>query len=115
MTTRTGSAESDGRQARYPNESAAPEEQRTIRLQDILPESRAEIEVLTGRPVDSVSAVRRSDDGWTLTLEMVELERIPASTSVLGSYEVVVDLEGAVIGYHRVRRYYRNQASEAED
>jgi hypothetical protein len=76
--------------------------------------SRGELEMLMGQPVESMSAARRRDDGWTLTFEVVELERIPASTSVLGSYEVVVDPNGGVLEYERTRRYYRNQATENE-
>ncbi len=103
-----------GQSTRKRSVPVAAEGRGPVRLRDVLAESRAEIEMLTGHPVDSVSAVHRSNDGWTLTLEVVELERIPASTSVLGSYEVVVDGDGAVIEYDRVRRYYRNQASEAD-
>lgn len=84
------------------------------RLADVITRARRELELFTGRGVDSVSSVRRSDGGWTLALEVVELQRVPDSTSVLGSYETVVDDEGAVIEYERTRRYYRNQASEVE-
>ncbi len=84
------------------------------RLADVITRARRELELFTGQPVDSVSSVRRSDGGWTLSLEVVELQRIPDSTSVLGSYETVVDEEGAVVEYERTRRYYRNQASEVE-
>ncbi len=84
------------------------------RLADVITRARRELEQFTGQPVDSVSSVRRSDGGWTLCLEIVELQRIPDSTSVLGSYETVVDEEGAVVEYERTRRYYRNQASEVE-
>ncbi len=84
------------------------------RLADVITRARRELELFTGQPVDSVSSVHRSDGGWTLSLEVVELQRIPDSTSVLGSYETVVDEEGAVVEYERTRRYYRNQASEVE-
>ncbi|MST33242.1 hypothetical protein GHK86_10985 [Acidimicrobiaceae bacterium USS-CC1] len=40
----------------------------------------------------------------------VELERVPATTSVLASYEAELDEEGTLLGYGRLRRYYRNQA-----
>ena len=42
--------------------------------------------------------------GW-----VVELERIPASTNVMATYEAVVDFDGNVVEYARVRRYHRNQ------
>lgn len=97
-----------------PRQAGASNDRKTIRLQDVMSRSRRELETLMGQPVESMSAVRRRDDGWLLTFEVVELERIPASTSVLGSYEVVVDSVGGVLEYERTRRYYRNQATENE-
>ena len=67
---------------------------------------------LTGRPCESVSSVSRQQDGWLMTLEVVELERVPRTTDVLASYRVQLDDDGNLIGYQRVSRYYRNQASE---
>lgn len=85
---------------------------RPAAMREVVEQGRRELEYLTGRPVDSVSSVRRADHGWQLTVELVELERIPASTSVLASYDVQLDPDGSLIGYERVRRYYRNQPSE---
>ena len=56
---------------------------------------------------------RDGDDGWKVTLEVLELRRIPDSTDVLGSYEVAVDKKGELVAYHRTRRYPRNQVEEA--
>jgi Gas vesicle synthesis protein GvpO len=65
---------------------------------------------LTGRPVESVLGLRKDDDGWKVTLEVVELSRIPNSTDLLGCYVVTLDDEGELLGYERVRRYQRGQA-----
>jgi hypothetical protein len=78
----------------------------------VIASARQELRLLTGHEVDSVSAVRAEEDGWHITFEMVELTRIPASTSVLGTYETIVDEEGSVIEFARCRRYYRNQAQD---
>ena len=68
------------------------------------------VEQLTGRRPDTVSALEPADDGWIVEVELVELERIPASTSVLATYEVQLDENGALRSYRRRRRYYRNAA-----
>lgn len=68
---------------------------------------------LTGRPADSVSGLERTDDGWRLEVDIVELERVPASTSVLATYDVQLDQHGTLTGYRRTRRYFRNQAGDA--
>jgi hypothetical protein len=74
--------------------------------------ARQTFESLTGRQVESVSGAIASEGRWQLTFEVVELARIPESTSLLGSYEVTVDDEGNLLEYGRVRRYYRNRADE---
>ncbi|RKT08493.1 gas vesicle protein GvpO [Streptomyces sp. 3211.6] len=62
---------------------------------------------LLGRPPDSVSSVKPTEDGWEAVVEVVELERIPDTTSVMGSYTVALDEEGELISYERTRRYSR--------
>jgi hypothetical protein len=71
-----------------------------------------QLSTLTGRYADGVSGLERAEDGWLLNVEIVELERIPQSTSVLGSYKVHADDDGNVRSYQRTRRYYRNQAGD---
>jgi hypothetical protein len=69
---------------------------------------------LLGRPIESVLGLESDDEnkGWKVTLEVVELERIPRTTDVLGAYVISIDEGGELTGYHRERRYYRNQADE---
>jgi Gas vesicle synthesis protein GvpO len=75
-------------------------------------EAREQLGELIGRPVEQVLAMERDEDGWQVTVQVVELERIPNSTDVLGCYRVDVDGEGEVVGYRRLRRYNRSQADE---
>ncbi|HET7051931.1 MAG TPA: gas vesicle protein GvpO [Solirubrobacteraceae bacterium] len=68
---------------------------------------------LLGRPVESVLGLEPDDGkGWKVTVEVVELERIPRSTDVLGAYVISLDKSGELTGARRERRYYRNQADE---
>ncbi len=67
---------------------------------------------LVGHEAESVSMVAGDEDGWRLHIEMVELERVPQTTSVLATYEVQADRSGNVQSYQRLRRYTRNQAGE---
>jgi len=74
---------------------------------------RRELPELLGHPIDAVLGLEPDDGkGWNVTVQVVELSRIPHSTDVLGTYEVVLDKEGEVQSYKRRRRYYRNQADE---
>jgi Gas vesicle synthesis protein GvpO len=79
---------------------------------ELIQRAREQLEEMMGRPAESVLGMLRDGEGWKVTLEVVELQRVPASTDVLGSYEVEVDGNGDVIGYRRLRRYFRNRAGE---
>ena len=74
--------------------------------------ARDQVEELFGKPVEAVSGFGRPEDnggGWTVTLELLELERIPDTTSLLGTYEATLDADGNLLDARRVRRYPRNQ------
>ncbi|MDX3588953.1 gas vesicle protein [Streptomyces europaeiscabiei] len=70
------------------------------------------LEGLIGHPMEGVSAVRRVDDGWCVVVDVLELPRIPDTTSLLASYEVQLDQDGELLEYCRVRRYRRGSADE---
>ncbi|MCF3963949.1 gas vesicle protein GvpO [Streptomyces fuscigenes] len=64
---------------------------------------------LLGNEPDSVSAVKKTEDGWTAAVEVVEIERIPDTSSVMASYRVDLDGDGELIGYERIQRYPRGK------
>jgi hypothetical protein len=67
---------------------------------------------LTGREAEGVTGLTRTDEGWTVQVEVVESRRIPDTTDVLALYEVEVDENAELLGYHRVRRYVRGKPGE---
>ncbi len=67
---------------------------------------------LTGKTCESVSSLAPGQEGWNVTLEVVELERIPHTTDILATYLVELDQKGELMRYERVNRYYRNQPGE---
>lgn len=67
---------------------------------------------LIGRPVESITGVERDGDEWIVTLEVLELERVPTTTDMLGKYEVTLDKNGELVGTQRTRRYPRAEAGE---
>ncbi|MFI1158503.1 gas vesicle protein [Streptomyces sioyaensis] len=57
----------------------------------------------------SVSALKGTDDGWSADVEVVEIQRVPDTASVMASYRVYLDDQGELVGYERTRRYARGQ------
>ena len=72
-----------------------------------------QIAALTGRHVEGVLGLRRNDDdGWEVSVEILELHRVPETSDVLASYDVVLDAGGELQEYHRTRRYVRSHVEE---
>ena len=59
--------------------------------------------------LDSISEISKTAEGWRVVVNLVELRRIPNTTDVIASYEVLLDQNGDLLGYHRERRYRRDQ------
>lgn len=75
----------------------------------VITRARDELAALTGYKVDNVSGFEKTEDGWRLTISVVELRRIPAATDVLASYEATLNDAGDIVSYHRANRYFRDQ------
>jgi len=78
----------------------------------VITRARDELAALTGYKVDSVSGFEKTDDGWQLTVTVVELHRIPASTDILATYEATLNEAGDIVNYHRGARFSRSQTGE---
>jgi Gas vesicle synthesis protein GvpO len=94
----SGSSRKDSRDDRSPRE--------------IVREAVAQVQELIGRPVEAITGMERNGREWTVTVEVVELARIPNTTDVLGKYEVTLDQHGEVMSARRTRRYHRAEAGE---
>lgn len=64
-------------------------------------------------PVSVTGFEHEDDEGWRVSVDVVEVERIPPTTSLMASYELDADEEGELRAYRRVRRFPRAKADEA--
>ncbi|MEU2272632.1 gas vesicle protein [Streptomyces olindensis] len=77
---------------------------------EVLRQARGQLAELTGMDAESVSSFEQTEQGWSLEVEVLELERVPDTMSLMASYEVELDPQGQLTGYRRVRRYERGRA-----
>ena len=77
---------------------------------EILRQARGQLAELTGMEAESVTSFEQTDEGWSLEVEVLELERVPDTMSLMASYQVELDHEGLLTGYRRVRRYERGRS-----
>ena len=76
-------------------------------VQDVLASAREQVAGVTGHAVESITGFQHEDDGWTVTVEVRELERVPNTMDLLATYEVKLADDGEVLGFERRRRYHR--------
>ncbi|MFD8920842.1 gas vesicle protein [Streptomyces sp. NPDC088147] len=85
------------------------EKQTRIDISTAMRKAVGQLAELLQREPGSVSALKATDDGWTADVEVVEIEKIPDTTSVMASYRVSLGDQGRLVGYERIRRYSRGQ------
>jgi Gas vesicle synthesis protein GvpO len=91
-----------------------PDGQITGEAASVIGRALPQLEQLTGRKPEGVLGLRRDGEGWLVTVEVVELPRVPSSTDVLATYDVVLDDDGEVREYRRTGRYIRGRADPSE-
>jgi len=83
-----------------------------IGADEIAVRAKAALARITGLSADRVSAVMLEPDGWHVTVDLIELRRIPPATDVLAAYEALFAPSGALLSYRRTLRYLRDQILE---
>jgi hypothetical protein len=72
----------------------------------------ATVEELTGYEPEAVTALEWDGDLWQVTVDVLELSRVPNTTDMIGQYVVQLDEGGTLRGYKRTGRFQRCQTSQ---
>jgi len=95
-------------------DAGAAEDRRRMSAAEAGREGLEQITELTGKDPESVTGVKRSEDGWVVMVEVIEDRRIPSSTDILATYEAELDDDGELLSYRRVRRYSRGRGDDGD-
>lgn len=79
---------------------------------ELIKRARKQLSQLTGLTADTVSAFHHDERGWHISLEMIELARIPHATDVLARYDLLLDEGGELVEYRRRKRYLRGETED---
>ena len=79
---------------------------------EVVESVRRVLDDLGGLDVERVTGVEADDDGWRVTVEVVEVRRIPDTADVLARYEVSMSKSGQFRGYRQVGHRLRSQIEE---
>jgi hypothetical protein len=79
---------------------------------EIIKKAQEEFARLSKIPVDGVTGLSKSEEGWVVSLEGLERRAIPDTMDVLGLYEVRLDNEGNLLGFDRKKLRKRGETEE---
>ena len=65
-------------------------------------------------PVAAVGGFK-DDEGWHLSVDVLEMARLPESTDIIGTYVVTLDPEGNMIKFEKKRARLRGESYEEEE
>lgn len=89
-------------------ESGKTGHERKPKLATAIAMALEQFSALTGTVPHAVTGARPgAGDGWSVLIDVVELARIPESTSVMATYRVDLDQDLELCSCERLRRYTR--------
>jgi hypothetical protein len=84
------------------------------KLKDIIEMAKTALSDVTGFPVASVAGIKKEDEEWLVTIELLEKEGIPDRMDILGEYEVRMDTAGDMVRYERKGLRKRGDTGQVE-
>jgi hypothetical protein len=86
-----------------------------VHIGDLVQQARRHVSELTGLRAESVTSLDRAgDDRWVVTVEMLELSRVPSTMDVLGTFEVPLSGDGELLGFRRLGRHRRSATDDGK-
>lgn len=73
-----------------------------MQLEQVATRGMTELSRITGLQASTVVGISPDEDGWQLTIELIEKESIPRGMDILGVYRINVDGTGSLLKFERV-------------
>lgn len=70
---------------------------------------------LVGKPITSVVSCTHGDKGWRLVVEVLERKAVPDSADLLACFEVLLDDDGNVVNFQRLRVRRRGETFDGTE
>jgi hypothetical protein len=71
--------------------------------------ARAALPDITTQPFDGIASAERDGPGWRVVIEVIESPARLGDNDLLAAYELMLDAEGELLSFRRLRRYHREE------
>ena len=72
-----------------------------LAIPQLIEKAREELSKVTGLELSSTVGAVKDEEGWRVSIEMVEKHSLPDQMDILAIYEALVDDEGSMISFTR--------------
>jgi hypothetical protein len=83
-----------------------------MNAQEIVAKAHGHITEMGKISSDGVTSITRKNDGWTLSIEVLERKAIPDTMDILGLYEITMNNEGELLSLERKKLRKRGDTEE---
>lgn len=84
-----------------------------MELSDLIERTKRQMATMTGLAAETISRFDRGEEGWSVTIDMLEHRAIPRTQDVLASFDVALDEAGNVRRWRRTGRFVRCAPSDS--
>jgi len=87
----------------------------TTGMMNLAERAKEQLAEVTGfSPVATVGGFK-DEEGWHISVDMLEMARLPESTDIIGTYVVTLDPEGNMVKFEKKRARLRGEPYEEEE
>jgi hypothetical protein len=84
-----------------------------VHVGELAQQARQQVSALTGLQPETVTGLDRAgEDRWVVRVEALELARVPSTMDVLGTFEVTISVDGALLGFRRLGHRRRSSTED---
>jgi len=84
-----------------------------MQLKEAIDKAIEQLKSVLALETSSVIAASKREDGWQVTIELIERKSVPDTQDLLGTYDVTLNDEGEMTGYERRRIRRRMDLEES--
>jgi len=86
-----------------------------LSMAEVIKKARTELNALTGLEISSTLAANKDEEGWKVTMEVVEKHSLPDGMDILAMYETLMDPDGNMQEFKRTRMRKRIDTEIGEE
>jgi len=86
-----------------------------LSMAEVIKKARTELNALTGLEISSTLAANKDEEGWKVTMEVVEKHSLPDGMDILARYETLLDPDGNMQKFNRTRMRKRIDTENDEE